>query len=64
MKFPFANASQLTRRAFLGQYAGSLGGLAMAHLLQSGNRLAQGQEISQKPSTAKAKSIICLFQHL
>ena len=63
MKFPFANASQLTRRAFLGQYAGSLGGLAMAHLLQSGNRLAQGQEISQKPSTAKAKSIICLFQH-
>ncbi|MCY2981804.1 MAG: DUF1501 domain-containing protein [Planctomycetota bacterium] len=63
MKFPFANASQLTRRAFLGQYAGSLGGLAIAHLLQSGNRLAQGQEISQKQSTAKAKSIICLFQH-
>ena len=63
MKFPFANASQLYRRAFLGQYAGSLGGLAIAHLLQSGNRLAQGEEISQKPSTAKAKSIICLFQH-
>ena len=46
MKFPFANASQLTRRAFLGQYAGSLGGLAMAHLLQSGNRFMEKELFS------------------
>ena len=55
--------SRLLRRAFLSQYAGSLGGLALAHLLQSGDRAAQAQGISQKPSKGKAKSVICLFQH-
>ncbi len=63
MTFRYTNASQLYRRAFLSQYAGSLGGLALAHLLQSGNRLVQGQEVSNKPMAGKAKSIICLFQH-
>jgi len=63
MTFPCANTSQIFRRAFLNQYAGSLGGLALAHLLQSGNRLVQGQEVSNKPVAGKAKSIICLFQH-
>ena len=67
MTFPCANASQIFRRAFLSQYAGSLGGLALAHLLQSGvqsgDRLVQGQEVSNKPVAGKAKSIICLFQH-
>lgn len=51
--------SHLLRRAFLGQYAGSLGGLALAHLLQS----ARTQAVAQSPKSAKAKSIICLFQH-
>ncbi len=55
--------SRLLRRAFLSQYAGSLGGLALAHLLQSADRAAQAQGISQKPSKGKAKSVICLFQH-
>ncbi len=63
MTFPFENALQMYRRAFLGQYAGSLGGLALAHLSRSGDRLVQGQEVSQKPRAGKAKSIICLFQH-
>ena len=67
MTFPIANASQLFRRAFLSQYAGSLGGLALAHLLQSGvpseDRSVKAQEISNKPVPGKAKSIICLFQH-
>jgi Protein of unknown function (DUF1501) len=57
------NHSRLLRRAFLSQYAGSLGGLALAHLLQSGDQAAQGQEISQKTIKGKAKSVICLFQH-
>ena len=63
MIFPFSNASQLCRRAFLSQYAGSLGGLALAHLLQSSDRVAQGQELEKKSRVGKAKSIICLFQH-
>src|SRR4030081_3154562 len=54
---------QLTRRAFLSRYAGSLGSLALAHLL--------GEEIcanttppTAKPHhAAKAKAVICLFQH-
>ena len=63
MTCPIANASQLFRRAFLSQYAGSLSGLALAHLFQSGDRLVQGQEIGRTTGTGKAKSIICLFQH-
>lgn len=57
------NASQLLRRAFLSQYAGSLGGLALAQLLQTERGLVHGAGVEQKPSTASAKSIICLFQH-
>ena len=63
MTFTSMNASQLFRRAFLSQYAGSLGGLALAHLLQTEGRLVHGEEVDPKPSTARAKSIICLFQH-
>ena len=63
MTFPIANTSQLYRRAFLSQYAGSLGGLALAHLLQSSDRMAQGKEIEKKSNVGRAKSIICLFQH-
>ena len=58
-----SNASQIFRRAFLSRYAGSLGGLALAHLLQSGDSIVRGQEVDKRQGTAKAKSIICLFQH-
>ena len=63
MTFTNMNASQLLRRAFLSQYAGSLGGLALAQLLQTERGLVHGGGVDQKPSTASAKSIICLFQH-
>ncbi len=63
MTFENMNDSQLYRRAFLSQYAGSLGGLALAHLLQADGRMVHGQEVLKEPSTVKAKSIICLFQH-
>ncbi len=57
----------LHRRAFLGQYAGSLGGLALASLLGSANnRYAFGNEpapVAGAPKKPKAKSVICLFQH-
>jgi Protein of unknown function (DUF1501) len=63
MTFNNLHASPLMRRAFLSQYAGSLGGLALAHLLQSADRVVHGHEVDNKPGRAKAKSIICLFQH-
>ena len=63
MTFTNMNASQLLRRAFLSQYAGSLGGLALAQLLQTERGFVHAGGVEQKPSTASAKSIICLFQH-
>ncbi len=52
---------------FLGRYAGSLGGLALAHLLaqQEGSaRAATASGAVQAPhGPAKAKNVICLFQH-
>ncbi|MDR3618374.1 MAG: DUF1501 domain-containing protein [Paludisphaera borealis] len=54
------------RRAFLGRSAGSLGLMALAHLLDQesgrGRVLAAGPEITKLPK-ARAKSVICLFQH-
>jgi hypothetical protein len=56
----------VTRRAFLGHYAGCLGSLALAHLL--------GNEASASPAPGllapkvphhrpRARAVICLFQH-
>src|SRR5437588_2961097 len=54
----------LTRRAFLGRYAGSLGGLALAHLLGEESS-ANTDALSARPAhhPARAKAVICLFQH-
>jgi hypothetical protein len=58
------NSLQLSRRAFLGCHAGGIGTLALMQLL--GN---SAQADSRSPSwnavtkTARAKSVICLFQH-
>lgn len=67
MLVPSDNLLSLDRRAFLGQYAGSLGGLALAHLLASAQPMIASDDL---PATAsrvsprgKAKSVICLFQH-
>lgn len=63
-EFHEANAWAGNRRAFLGSYAGSLGGLALAHLLDGASRAAESSpapaRLQQKP---RAKSVICLFQH-
>ncbi|MHB1555876.1 MAG: DUF1501 domain-containing protein [Isosphaeraceae bacterium] len=57
MNTPFAT----NRRAFLGQYAGSIGGLALAHLMgQEPGRVRAGESAEPRP---RAKSVICLFQH-
>ena len=53
-----------TRRAFLGRYAGGIGSLAIAHLLNDSARAtptAPGwTAATHRP---RAKSVICLFQH-
>jgi uncharacterized protein DUF1501 len=61
--------SALTRRAFLGQYAGSLGTLALSYLLGQECRAngLDGVPAALTPGRphhpAKAKAVICLFQH-
>ena len=54
------------RRAFLGRSAGSLGLMALAHLLDQqrggGRVFAAGPEAARLPRPAR-KSVICLFQH-
>src|SRR5260370_5293429 len=60
---PAANYS-LTRRAFLGRYAGCLGSLALTQLLHDEARAAGGPLSTRAPHLApKAKAVICLFQH-
>jgi hypothetical protein len=63
----------LNRRAFLGQYAGALGTLALSHLFaqEQGRaaRPARPHELAAAgagfggKNGARAKSVICLFQH-
>lgn len=52
--------SSLSRRAFLDQYAGGIGSLALVQLLQS---VALGEERPATQPKARAKAVICLFQH-
>src|SRR5438132_971329 len=55
---------RLTRRAFLGRYAGCLGSLALAHLLDREVCAGTGALTTRPPHhPAKAKAVICLFQH-
>ncbi len=61
----------LNRRAFMGRYAGAIGTLALAHLLEC--EQAQAQKITNSADHTglsgsldghrKARSVICLFQH-
>jgi hypothetical protein len=54
----------LTRRAFLGRYAGCLGSLALAQLLADESRAGNPPSATHTPHLpARAKSVICLFQH-
>jgi hypothetical protein len=62
------NSFAVNRRAFLGDYCGGLGALAVAHLLQnetsasSANRKAPLAAVPAHRA-GQAKSVICLFQH-
>jgi len=60
-----ANPFSMTRRAFLARYAGSLGSLALAQLLRADDAppLAGPLAPRQPHHPAKAKAVICLFQH-
>src|ERR1700679_1729586 len=63
----------LNRRAFMGQYAGAIGSLALAHLLELEHATAAKQTGPTRPTEmggslggnrkAQARSVICLFQH-
>jgi len=60
------DGSTLSRRAFLSQYAGSLGPLALAYLAAQGTARGEGLgsgAASRVAGGGKAKSVICLFQH-
>src|SRR4051812_13555036 len=61
----FPRGFALTRRAFLAHYAGSLGGLALAHLLAGeAGAAAHGLLAPREPHhRLRAKAVICLFQH-
>jgi hypothetical protein len=65
-----SNPFALTRRAFLGHYAGCLGSLALAHLLPGDaagrtDSNALRAPLAPKPPhhRPRAKTVICLFQH-
>src|SRR6266568_6647479 len=58
-RMPHALDLAINRRAFLGRYAGGLGALALAQLVAEADPLAP--KAPRHP--AKAKSVICLFQH-
>jgi hypothetical protein len=51
------------RRAFLGRYAGAIGTLALAHLLDLEDRPARAATPPPSRPEPRAKSVICLFQH-
>lgn len=54
-----------SRRAFLAQYAGGIGALAMSHLLARPTSAAMSAPpgVAAQTKPAKAKRVICLFQH-
>jgi uncharacterized protein (DUF1501 family) len=53
----------LTRRAFLSRTAGGLGPLALAHLAATEARASDPLAPKKPHHPAKAKAVICLFQH-
>ncbi|MEO6036169.1 MAG: DUF1501 domain-containing protein [Verrucomicrobiota bacterium] len=68
---PPGNNFGINRRSFLGYTAGGLGWLALSHLMASEGKAASNPMVSAahplapRPShfPAKAKAVICLFQH-
>jgi hypothetical protein len=61
---PIFSDLAITRRAFLGRYAGCLGSLALAHVLSPENAKADSPLAPKQPRfKPRARSVICLFQH-
>src|SRR5689334_20928396 len=61
---PLPSDFALNRRAFLGRYAGGLGSLALTQLLAEAREPARDPLAPKPPHhPAKAKAVICLFQH-
>jgi hypothetical protein len=60
----FSPSFGISRRAFLGRYAGGLGALALAHLAAEAGEATRDPLAPKSPHhPAKAKAVICLFQH-
>ncbi|HEV7999676.1 MAG TPA: DUF1501 domain-containing protein [Planctomycetaceae bacterium] len=62
------NRFAVNRRAFLANYCGGIGGLALAHLLQNEASASSGTRkdplaVVGPRRAGRAKSVICLFQH-
>jgi Protein of unknown function (DUF1501) len=62
---PLLNPFAVDRRAFLADYCGGIGALALAHLLRSEASASGGSRTSPLAPHhgGRAKSVICLFQH-
>jgi hypothetical protein len=70
--FPTTLEFAVNRRAFLARYAGSLGSLALAHLLSQDEGRASAADPGTTPGplapraphhAPRARAVICLFQH-
>ena len=61
MSFQQDLSREWTRRAFLSRYAGGIGSLALAQLLNSAQ--AETAAPAARTRAPRAKSVICLFQH-
>jgi hypothetical protein len=61
----FSDGMRLSRRTFLGSHAGSLGALALTHLLHTPQAQAASSPLAPAAGhhPARAKNVICLFQH-
>jgi hypothetical protein len=57
------SGAEISRRAFLGNYAGSLGTLALAHFLGARTAVGAARQPTGHHFTPRAKAVICLFQH-
>src|SRR5262245_321044 len=62
MSKSFQGLDSLSRRAFLGRSAGSLGGLALAHILGKA-KTPEGKAPILDHHRPRAKAVISLFQH-
>ena len=62
MSWQIPNWGPHSRRAFLARYAGGIGTLAMSQLMSARAEVPSPGQIARQ-STARAKRVICLFQH-